>query len=131
MQVTQSTLNWDDFVWYDGHCELDFSEGVWNFYQTTTPDTMVETVTLNWEYASETDRSLVFENVKTGSSSIGDQLTYAVDGDSTRMEYFDASTGITSKIVWNTETAAGYIYMPNYNNGQLAYWDENHQDVVP
>ncbi|MDQ1317536.1 MAG: hypothetical protein QG588_1188, partial [Candidatus Poribacteria bacterium] len=44
--------------------------------------------------------------------------------------YFDSSANITAEVTWDTVTTAGSLKVPDYNNGNWAYWDENKQDIV-
>ncbi|MBN2105717.1 hypothetical protein JW835_16890 [bacterium] len=129
MYVTQAKRGLDHYRWYDGHCNLDATAGDWTFYDASQPDQQNPVIQINWQIQSETDRSLVFANIFEGDENIGDQLIYQIDGDSARVQYLDASEGTTAKIVWNTETIAGYIQAPNYNEGKPGRWDENQEDM--
>jgi len=129
MIVTQSKRKLDHYRWYYGHCNIGATEGGWTFNDVSQPDQQIPVVQIDWLVQSETDRMLVFKNVFEGNENIGDQLTYQIDGDSARVQYLDFSEGTTSKIVWHTETIAGYIQAPNYNEGVPGCWDENQQDL--
>lgn len=129
MAVTQAVLQMDDFIWYDGSCNFTATEGQWMFYDFQQPQSQVPVIQIDWQIPNDTLRTLIFENVFDGNANEGDQLTYQVDGDTARVTYLDVSESITSMIVWNRVTTAGYIQLPNYHDGTPARWDENRQDV--
>lgn len=128
MYVTQGQ-NFDHFMWYNGHCNLDATAGDWTFYDETKPDSSINKVRIDWINNSELDRVLTFTNVLPGGQYENDQLKYTVDGNNRSIEFYDASEGTTVTIFWDAVTTAGYIQAPNYNNGEKAYWDENHNDI--
>jgi hypothetical protein len=129
MGVTQSVLHLDDFIWYDGSCNVQATEGDWRFFDYRQPDQVVQVVRIDWEVQDETHRILEFENVFQGDANQGDKLGYQVDGDTARVQYFDISENVTAKIIWNLNTHAGYIQLPNYHSGTPAHWNENLDDV--
>ncbi|MBD3289951.1 hypothetical protein GF337_14180 [candidate division KSB1 bacterium] len=128
MYVSQGN-NSDNFMWFTGRSNLSATSGYWLFYNPAQPDTSIEMVRVDWENNSETDRSLQFANVWEGNQGEGDILKYTVDGVDNSIEFYDASEDFTSIVYWNSETTAGYIHLPNYNNGEPAYWDENQNDL--
>jgi len=127
MYITFGSLN--NFLWYDGRCNFTATSGDWIFYDETRPDTLNPKIRIDWINNSETDRSLTFTNVFAGNEYEGDILKYTVNGTALSVEFYDASVGTTVIIAWDAVTTAGYIQAPYYNNGQPAYWDENHNDL--
>ena len=121
--------NLNNFLWYEGRSNLTGTAGYWLFYNAENPDSPAEMVRLDWTNNSVTDRTLQITNVWEGNSGQGDILKYTVDGTDNSIEFYDASEDITAIIFWDSETTAGYIHLPNYNNGEPAYWDENHNDL--
>jgi len=129
MYVTQERKELDHFMWYNGHCNTEATTGDWTFFDASQPDLQIPVIQIDWLITGETERILNIENVFEGNAAEGDQLIYQIDGDTTRVQYLDVSEGTTAKIVWHTETVAGYIQAPNYNAGIPGHWDENQQDL--
>jgi hypothetical protein len=129
MGVTQSVLHLDDFIWYDGSCNVTATEGEWRFFDYRQPAQPVQVVRIDWLVPDDTHRMLEFENVFQGDVNQGDKLSYQVDGDTARVQYFDISENVTARIIWNLNTHAGYIQLPNYHSGTPAHWNENLDDV--
>jgi len=129
MGVTQSVLHLDDFIWYDGSCNITATEGSWRFFDYRQPDQPVQVVRIDWQIQDETHRLLEFENVFQGDANLGDVLSYQIDGDTARVQYFDHSENVTAKIIWSLNTHAGYLQFPNYHDGIPAHWNENLDDV--
>lgn len=119
----------NNFLWYEGRSNLTITSGYWLFYNAENPESPAEMVKIDWTNNSETDRTLQITNVWESNAGKGDILKYTVAGTDNSIEFYDASEDITAIIFWNSETTAGYIQLPNYNNGQPAYWDQNHNDL--
>jgi len=119
----------DDFQWYTGEVELNNSSGSWRFFDYKTPDTAREIGTIEWEVKDRDTSNLMFSNTDAESDGYGDVLTYSLDGTEAEISFEDASENITAEITWDTITLAGSIMVPDYNNGERAYWDEDLQDT--
>ncbi len=118
----------DRFLWFEGRSKIGNKEGWWNFYDPMSPDSLCQTMKVEWEI-DENDLELVFKNVKANSEDYGDYLKYGIELSDHFLIYFDAATNRTNTIYWNAETRAGYIEWFDYNNGQKSYWDEYFNDI--
>ena len=119
----------DSFLWYEGYANIENSQGQWTFYNPQKPDTLQKIALIDWTVDGPEDARLSFSNIDEGSDGLGDVLTYTVLSNDRKIEFYDESTGFTSIIYWDAVTTAGYLQVPDYNNGQPAYWDENHDDI--
>ena len=119
----------DKFIWYDGWAEIENKQGQWMFYNPQKPDESENMLKIDWSHKSETDARLSFENVWASHAEKGDILEYIVEDNNRSMDFWDASNSEACKIFWNAVTTAGYLHVPDYNEGLPAYWDENHQDI--
>jgi hypothetical protein len=140
-QVNQAIVDWQmvvdrqvppiliDFLWYDGESRIDGTSGHWQFYSVENRVQPNPAVRIDWEFQSEDDRTLTFANNDQASAGLGDWLRYEVLADDFAVTFFNASDTTTTEIVWNQGNGAGSILAPNYNNGERACWDENHDDV--
>jgi hypothetical protein len=122
-------LQLDNFKWYEGFVNLENSEGEWTIYDFTQPDSSVKVATINWIYNNREDAQTIFKNIYEGAEGYGDTLTYSVDGKDCQIVYVDKSADETAIIAWNSETTAGYLQVPHYNDGQPAYWNEDRNDI--
>ena len=131
MYVSGNTgdLQLADFMWYDGWSSVDNIKGQWMFYDPSKPDASEKMMSIDWQVNSETDADLTFTNLWEGNENKGDVLKYLAKGTDRSIEYTDASENETWKIFWDAETTAGYLHVPGYNDGNPAYWDENHNDI--
>lgn len=120
----------DNFEWYTGETALDNSSGNWRFFDYNTPDMANEIGTIEWSVQVLAESKIVFSSKNPQSQNYGDIVTYSVEGTNALITFFDASENITAEVTWDLVTIAGSIKVPNYNNGERAYWNENKQDVA-
>lgn len=128
MYYTQGE-NFNDFLWFMGRCNFDGTEGEWIFNHLAIPDAYTQLLRIDWTNNAEDDRTLDFTIILDGDPANGDKLMYTVDGTNRNVQYYDASAATTAMIAWDAVTGAGYIQLPNYNNGLPGYWDENQNDL--
>ncbi len=121
----------ENFKWYEGWSSLENDKGQWLIYNPQKPAAPEKVIQLDWQYNSDNDRNLTFTNVSGNENGNGDILKYTVLNTDCKIEFFDKSDNFNSIIFWDSVTTAGYLQVPNYNNGQPAYWDENHDDTEP
>lgn len=131
MRVTSNFLLLDDFEWYTGESALDNASGSWLFYDHKVPNEAKELAGIEWAVSGADKAELVISNLETEGPNSGDVLTYSVEGTTALVSFYDASEDILADIEWDLVTIAGSLRVPNYNNGERAYWDEDKQDVVP
>jgi hypothetical protein len=131
MRITSNFLLLDDFEWYTGESILDNTSGSWLFYDYLVPDSAKELAKIEWVVTGADNAELIISNLEVEGSNAGDVLTYDVEGTTALISFYDASEDIIADITWDLVTIAGSILVPNYNNGERAFWDENKQDIVP
>jgi len=144
IEINESKIKWEMYItnsnykpalekfkWYDGWSNLENNKGQWFFYNPQKPYSAEQVIQIDWQYNNEKDRNLTFTNVANGVPNNGDILKYSVLNTDCKIEFFDKSENFDSIIFWDAITTAGYLKVPNYNNGQPAYWDENHDDIEP
>jgi hypothetical protein len=119
----------NNFRWFDGESELDGESGTWQFYDDRQPSQTIPTTLIEWEFVSESDRTLTFNNVHQGMPGFGDVLRYQVAGEDVSMLFVQASTSDSVNISWNMTTEEGFIIAPEYRNGEKSCWDSNQNDV--
>lgn len=133
MKVTsdQYKVPLDNFEWYKGENTMANTSGNWQFFDPDVPEEAKQIATIEWTVESVDKGKIFYTNTDDRSPNFDDKLTYSVDGTTASIMFHDASENIISEITWDLVTTAGSIKVPNYNNGERAYWDENKQDVVP
>ncbi|MBN2413000.1 hypothetical protein JXQ31_15035 [candidate division KSB1 bacterium] len=144
VDITDNKIKWEMFItnnaykpalenfkWYEGWSNLENDKGQWVIYNPQKPAAPEKVIQLDWQYNNENDRNLIFTNVSGNENGNGDILKYTVLNTDCKIEFFDKSENFNSIIFWDSVTTAGYLQVPNYNNGQPAYWDENHDDIAP
>lgn len=131
MYATNPSLNpaLNNFLWYEGWSNIANNQGQWTFYDVQQPGAKVPAITIDWSYKNEKDAELLFSNVWQSHDEQGDTLQYRVKNTDCSIQFYDKSEDLTSIIFWDAVTTAGYLQVPDYNNGQPAYWDENHNDM--
>lgn len=127
--VTNSLLDIDNKLLFEGTSSNDGSQGTWTYFNVTGEGN--EPVSeIEWSVNGEDEVSLRLEVVSDRYNNLGDFIEYSFDGTVKKAIYFNAGQEETTELQWNVETKAGYLIAPNYNNGERACWDENFEDVV-
>lgn len=131
MKITCPTLQppLKDFEWYVGECASNNTSGTWQFFDYKSPNEAKEVGSIEWSVSAIKKSKIVFTCKDADNEIFNDVLTYSLEGTIVTMTYLDSSKDITPDITWDMTTDAGSIKVPNYNNGERAYWDENKQDV--
>ena|SRR3990172_3812755 len=114
-----------DFLWYRGESKINGESGFWLFFNDRKPAESAEIVQIDWQVKADLDRTLQFSDKNVDSDGFGNTLTYSIKDSIATVLFAEAASSDTTKISWNTETQAGYIITPDYNNGAQACWDEN------
>jgi len=118
------------FLFYEGHCKVTNNEGYWILYHDKYPEIKKEWYRIDWTNDGD-KQTLTFRNILVGSEYENDELNYLVNGSERKITLYDASQNQTTEIYWDAVTGAGYLWAPDYNNGEKAYWDENQNDIEP
>lgn len=119
------------FQWYTGESLLDNTAGNWLFFDYLVPDAAEEIASIEWSVLGSGNSQLAISNIDSDGSHNGDVITYTVNGTEALISFYDASEDILADITWDLIMIAGSILVPNYNNGERAYWDEDKQNTVP
>lgn len=127
--VTNSQLGLNDQLFFSGRSNLEGTEGTWFYYDLQNPESE-EVSEITWAVNGGEDIALRFEVLSDRNDRIGDYIEYTFDGSFKTTVYYDASENTETELQWNTDTNAGYIIAPDYNDGQKACWDENLQDIT-
>jgi len=120
-----------DFEWYTGESLLDNTAGNWLFFDYLVPDAAEEIASIEWSVPGNGSSQLVISNIDSDGPYLGDVITYSVNGTTALISFYDASEDILADIDWDLITIAGSILVPNYNNGERAYWDADKQNTDP
>ncbi|RME00436.1 MAG: hypothetical protein D6814_03500 [Calditrichaeota bacterium] len=131
MRITNSKSNppLDKFLWYSGRAALDNTSGFWDIYDPTQPNAQVKVLRADWTHPASDKATLDLTVVKPNVQENGDHVSYAADGDTRTMSFFDQSKGTTIEIGWDATTHAGYLIAPDYNGGAKSCWDQFLQDT--
>lgn len=128
--VTNSSLNIDDKLFFSGSTNTEGIVGTWIYYNLLNSEEDEAVSQITWSVNGEDDVELRLEVVSDRNGRQGDFLEYTFDGTIKNVIYFDADKEETTELEWNTETNAGFIIAPDFNNGEKACWDENFADVA-
>lgn len=120
----------DNFLLFEGQAQLDGTSGYWIYYDWTQPDQQTKISRLDWSNKSENALDLTLKVLSNRNNNINDVIEYQVSDSTKTVTYTDASKSSEIKIHWNSETHAGYLIDPDYNNGNKACWDSNFQNVA-
>lgn len=119
--VTNSVLNLDNQLFFTGTSDFDATSGTWTYFDLESGQ---EISVVTWQ-RSENSASVMLEVESDRNDNLGDTISYEFDGTVKTVVFTDVSEDETTTISFNTETIAGFIISPNYNNGAKSCWDEN------
>jgi hypothetical protein len=120
-----------DFEWYTGVCTEDDTSGSWQIFDIYTSGEHNPIARVDWSMDSGMERvDLTIENVDTRNELIGDILICRSTPTASSMSFSDASDGSGWDIIWDVETGAGSVTIPDYNNSEKSCWDVNKQNVT-
>jgi hypothetical protein len=123
----------DHWLWYDGDCDEDLTEGVWRFFIPALEDTDIvskEFLDSAWDWVSSAEMSVDFTVVATDTVLLGDSALYSLTGDWATMLVSDASSGLTGTASIHVELEGGWLQFPNYRGGARSCWDESGCDRI-
>ena len=125
--VTSSAANpaLENALFFQGNTNFEATSGTWTYFSPASGD---QVSTLEWNVEGN-ERILVLEVTSDRNDNLGDTIEYSFDGTVKTVVYTDVSENETTTIEFNTETKAGFIISPDYNNGERACWDENLNNV--
>ena len=120
----------DNFLLLSGELDTKGTDGVW---QSFSPDLATDGGKL-WRIAYDVKdgdhRTITFTNGRTdGGDGAGDVVEYARDGDLARVSVKDVSEALDYVSEWSVTTGAGWLQVPDYNNGDKACWDKERKNA--
>lgn len=127
--VTNSGLNINDKLFFNGTTTTDGSQGTWTYYNLMSSSEEAVSVT-NWMVSEDGNIDLRLEVISDRFNNEGDYIEYTFDGTVKNVVFYNADEDATTELQWNVETNAGYIIAPDYNNGEKACWNENFENVA-
>ena len=115
----------DNFIWYTGRFNTAGTDGHWQFFNPEIEQEDQTFVKAEYDITDDTHKSLIFTNLRTdGHEDAGDIIEYSVDGDTAHVSVHDEDVALDYTIEWSISTTAGWLEVPDYNNGEKACWDE-------
>ena len=127
--VTNPNEGLDRFRWVAGDSNLAATDGTWMLHDPELPASNTEALAIEWNYVSDTDRSLAYVVRNTESPEFGDSLTLTIAGTTASLQYVDAdSPSIAAEIRWD-ESGAGQIEVPGFNSGVAACWNTSFENT--
>jgi len=119
--VTNSAAGFDDELFFTGTSDYEATAGTWTYFDLQSGQQLS---VVTWQ---RTDGSTSIElNVESDrNNNRGDSISYDFDGTVKTVVFIDVSEDETTTISYNTETLAGFIISPNYNEGAKSCWDGN------
>lgn len=121
----------EDFALYTAQTALNGASGSWSlFYRLDGERTRV--LNADFTVPSDTEKEITFSVPEAADRNAGDSVRYAVDETQRTFEWTQVEdTGDTVvTVTWDAETKSGSIVAPDYNNGEMACWNENFQNVA-
>lgn len=114
----------DNRVWFEGETRNDGETGFFRFHDFKQSGEPV-VARIDWDSGPGFEE-LAFTGL---DDNPGDKLSYRMDGAEHEIEYVDASASDDWFVRWNSDTGAGSVKAPDYNDGQEACWDERQEDA--
>lgn len=115
MRISGTQYELDRFLWFDGICNTDATEGDWHFYDHQSRDAQVEILRIDWTNdripPPDGHRSLSFESTNEDAINFGDRLLYEVDESLANMTLHDVEGDSTNTTIveWDMETGSGML----------------------
>lgn len=121
-----SNAELERYHWVEGNFATDLSAGTWVARDPDLPAGEDAVLEISWTHTSETEHSLTYTNVSTSHDNYQDFIRYSRSGQTATLVYEDADDAdLVADISWDTQTYAGSIEVPLYNEGKRACWDED------
>ena len=127
--VTSPEQGVDDQLFFSGTTSNEGQQGVWTYYDLQHNSSEEAVSEIDWNINDE-ETSLRLEVISDRNGFAGDYIEYNFDGTFKTAVYYASDEDEETEIQINTDTKAGYIIAPNYNDGQQSCWDESLQNVV-
>jgi len=122
--VTDPPLN--GFVLFSGEADFDGTDGEWMYYD---PNETGPVSSIEWDVDEDGSVDLDFSVLSDRNGNEGSEIDYDFDGTVKTLVYVDGTSEEKTIIEFNTETKAGFIISPNYNEGVKSCWDDNFDDI--
>jgi len=118
----------DHFVWFDGRTNNDESGGYWQFYEPTDESNGIASVRIDWSNGPLQNQLIIAVN-GIGHEDEGDTVTFTETPTSGAIDFYDAGLAEQSNISWRAD-GTGSITVPDYNDGNIACWDQEQRNTV-
>lgn len=113
------------FLFFSGTSTYDGKDGVWNIHNIQNGDVVASS---NWEITEDLF-SLDMNFYEDGNNNPTATISYEFDGEIKTISLFQAEENSTVIVEWDVDTKVGFIIAPGFNNGEIACWDEQFQDI--
>lgn len=123
--ATDPPLN--NFLFFSGEADFDGSDGSWTYFDANEDEAVSK---IEWDIDEDGSIDLEFSVLSDRNGNQGSEINFEFDGTIKTLVYIDGSNNTTTTIEYNTETKAGFIISPNYNNGEKSCWDESLEDIT-
>ena len=146
-QQSDSKLKWDLFLsspalpntspvenneklFISGNSNKEVTEGEWTYYSFGSINQPQQKMAkLDWEIDGNEDVDIELELI-AGNNFSGSVMDYQTKGPVRTIELDVSGDDQETTIEFNTETHAGFIISPDYNNGQKACWGPDFEDIA-
>ncbi len=123
--ITNTELDLDNHLFFEGVTSTNAQSGTWTYYQLLGDESGDAISEVSWNIVNEEQRQLRLDILSDRNGNLGDFIEYELDAPIKRVTYFNAEKEETAEIEWNSETLAGYLIAPDYNEGERACWGSN------
>ncbi|WMN07211.1 hypothetical protein [Marivirga arenosa] len=129
--ISSTSLNVENFVWFDGQSNIDGNSGTWTLYES--PQKPTAWITADWSRnEAQTVANANFTIEKEGDL-LGSYINYAIDDENNldrSVEISNTESGDLIEIYWNQELKFGRVKSEKYfGDTDFHCWDEDLQDV--
>ena len=129
--ISSSSLNVEDFVWFEGQSNINGNSGSWTLFES--PQNPSAWISTEWSRnEDQTEGNATFTIEKEGES-LGSYIAYSRNESSDfnrSVEISNTQSGDLIEIYWNSELKFGRVKSENhFNDADFHCWDGNLQDV--
>jgi hypothetical protein len=127
--ISNSLLNLDNELLFEGVSSSGSRTGSWTVYQLTGFGISAPLIQVDWSFnnLSQYSRELEFLQIQ-GFPPIK-SISAEKDDSEKRTVTRDENDDLRSEIVWNTESREGAITAPGYNSGNRSCWDSSFRNI--
>lgn len=129
--ISSSSLNVEDFVWFEGQSNVNGNSGSWTLYES--PQNPSAWISVEWSRNEDRTVANADFTIEKAGDLQGSYINYNRNDNNDlnrSVEISNTQSNDLIEIYWNSELKFGRVKSPNhFGDSEFHCWDENLQDV--